>query len=323
MRPQMMCAPPSGSSTWRIDAVRLQLWPEAPPQGVKPYRHGWVHKSNERVLTKLLRERRPRVIVELGSWLGLCTSLLLEESGATVFAVDRWDAHYLLTEQREQYDGDEEALRLLRGLEGEAAKCEVAEGEQAERAQAEHAQAELAAGSASDDESARMTPPAVPLFETFLVNLWQHRARVFPLRMSSLSGVEMISRLKAPVDLVYVDADHRKAAVLADIQACERSFPKALLVGDDWQWPEVREAVQQYALESAGRLRVRSDPSGNWWVLEAAGADGGDSDDLRSDDGGGAVATEEAKDCSGGGTRVVEFVAARGARQARPIHHKI
>ena len=42
--------------------------------------HGWVHAGNERLLRRLLRDRAPRVAVELGSWLGLCATMLLEVS---------------------------------------------------------------------------------------------------------------------------------------------------------------------------------------------------------------------------------------------------
>lgn len=155
--------------TWRLAAARLRLWPSALPDGVRPYHHGWVHRGNEtmcaprarvdrgrvstadatarasartceltaaarrlatrRRLRQLLRARRPKVVVEVGCWLGLCTQLLLEAStheaysdaaavasagslpasegapssgGAAVFAIDRWDADFLLREQHAQ-----------------------------------------------------------------------------------------------------------------------------------------------------------------------------------------------------------------------------
>jgi predicted O-methyltransferase YrrM len=53
------------------------------------------------MLRQLIQEQQPKVIVELGSWLGLCTAFLLEQSasgGAAVFAIDRWDAALLLRE---------------------------------------------------------------------------------------------------------------------------------------------------------------------------------------------------------------------------------
>lgn len=218
----------SGASMWRFAAARLQLWPVDRPAGVAPYSHGWVHSGNERMLRQLIRERAPRVIVELGSWLGLCTTLLLEESadvGSAIFAVDRWDASFLLQTQREQYADDAEALELL---------------------------AEL------------------PLYETFLVNMWAHRTRLFPLRMATHAGMATICELGAAeaVGLVYVDADHTHEAVLEDVRTAARCFPAALLTGDDWQWPGVRTAIEQYVTESNGRLRCHAHAAENWWWLE-------------------------------------------------------
>ena len=211
---------PAASSTWRIAAAKLQLWPSEPP-AVQTYHHGWVHKGNETMLKRLIAERKPRVIVELGSWLGLCTALLLEESGnAAVFAIDRWDATFLLDQQRDQYARDDEALGMLNGI---------------------------------------------PLYETFLVNTWEWRQRLFPMRMDTVDGLRAVAALGAPVDLIYIDADHTEAGVTRDIRAAEECFPDALICGDDWSWPGVRQAVEKYAADSGGRLAVEAHQ--NWWVL--------------------------------------------------------
>ena len=220
------------SNRWRLAAATLKLWPDQPPQA-STYHHGWVHRGNERLLRRLICEHRPRVIVELGSWLGLCTTLLLEASeaygAAAVFAVDRWDGRWLLEQQPAQYERDEEAYSLLTH------------------------------GDGGGDGA------ALPLFETFLANMWEHRTRLFPLRMDTLEGIEAVRALGAPVDLVYIDADHSKAAVLGDVRAAAAAFPQALLVGDDWQWPEVRAAIEEHAAECS--CRVEAHANENWWRL--------------------------------------------------------
>ena len=232
------------SATWRLEAARLQLWPREPPT-VAPYMHGWVHVGNERMLRRLVRERAPRVIVELGCWLGLCTDLLLElsaELGSAVFAVDRWDSEYLLQSQRDQYERDEIGLRVLQGGVLSCAHYGASNG-----------------------------AAPVPLHDTFLINLWEHRARLFPLRMDTLEGIATIQRLGAAdvVGLVYIDANHETVAVLADLQAATRAFPNATCCGDDWQWASVRAAVEQYMSEQGeGRLRLNAHPAENWWDLE-------------------------------------------------------
>ncbi|KAL1518674.1 hypothetical protein AB1Y20_002962 [Prymnesium parvum] len=212
------------TSRWRLAAAALRLWPDEQPD-VAPFMHGWVHLGNERLVRRLIASRRPRVLVELGSWLGLFTTFLLEETelcGASVFAVDPWDAARLQTSQADQYAADPEARRILAD---------------------------------------------VPLYATFLANTWPHRHRLFPLRMTSLEGLAQIERLGAPVDLVYIDGDHSLDAVLADLEACHALFPEAAVVGDDWQWPEVRQAVRQFCTEHP-MLQVVSHPRENWWYLE-------------------------------------------------------
>ncbi|KAL3915739.1 MAG: hypothetical protein SGPRY_007102 [Prymnesium sp.] len=213
------------ATKWRLRASKLRLWPDEEPQ-VEKRMHGWVHRGNEALLRRLIASRRPRIIVELGSWLGLSTTLLLEETEAqlaSVFSVDMWDAELLRTCQAEQYTTDPEAQSILN---------------------------------------------SVPLFSTFLANLWDYRHRLFPLRMSSLEGLACIQALEAPVDMIYVDADHSYNAVLADLQACHAKFPRALIVGDDWQWPEVRKAVRQFTSNLTG-IDVVAHPRENWWFLES------------------------------------------------------
>ena len=214
------------AATWRLRAAGLALWPDTCPTA-PPFEHGWVHRGNERMLRRLLAKRRPKVVVELGSWLGLCTTLLLEEteeSGAAVFAVDPWDAAFLRSDEtlHRQYARDPTAVRIL---------------------------------------------DTVPLYDTFLVNVWPYRQRCFPMRMTSGEGLAAIARLGAPVGMVYVDADHSYDAVRADLRACAAHFPDALLCGDDWQWPAVQRAVTDHAASHAG-LAVHADPTENWWWLE-------------------------------------------------------
>lgn len=218
-------AGPSAAS-WRLRATRAYPWPEERPN-VPVQEHGWLHRGNERLLLRLLAERRPKIIIELGSWLGLTTSVLLEAAAeweGVVFAVDRWDEELLLTEQRAQYEqADSVALEILQQ---------------------------------------RMLLP------TFLANTWEYRHRLFPVRMDSVDGLRALWRMGVLPDLIYVDADHTRLAVLAELEACEELFPKALVCGDDWQWLGVREAVRAFAEARGGRLRLHSHPRENWWWFE-------------------------------------------------------
>lgn len=65
------------------------------------------------------------------------------------------------------------------------------------------------------------------------------------LRASSLDAAEKFE--DASLDIVYVDANHTYSQALADLEAW---FPKirsgGLLIGDDWDWPEVKKAVHTF-----------------------------------------------------------------------------
>jgi hypothetical protein len=45
-------------------------------------------------------------------------------------------------------------------------------------------------------------------------------------------------------DLVYIDADHRYESVVKDLSTALDLFPRAIIVGDDFNWDEVRRAVE-------------------------------------------------------------------------------
>lgn len=71
-------------------------------------RRNWLPSRLPTAL-RLPRVPQPEVIIEVGCWLGLTTTLLCEESavhGAAVFAIDRWDAAYCLGHLAEQYRAD-------------------------------------------------------------------------------------------------------------------------------------------------------------------------------------------------------------------------
>lgn len=94
------------------------------------------------------------------------------------------------------------------------------------------------------------------LYETFLVNCWNDRARIIPVRSGTLEGLERVARHGLQPDLIYVDADHRFEGVTADLQAIGRLFPRAIIVGDDWNWEGVRRAATAFSNATDRRLEA-------------------------------------------------------------------
>ncbi len=81
------------------------------------------------------------------------------------------------------------------------------------------------------------------LYEQFLRNMWDDRARVIPVRADTLQGMEAVARCGIRPEAIYIDASHDRQAVYRDIDNATRLFPGVPLVGDDWPFASVREAV--------------------------------------------------------------------------------
>jgi hypothetical protein len=65
-------------------------WPPEMPT-VEKDGHGWFREQNVKVLQKQFDSPiKPRVVIELGSWLGLSTRFLAERA-ETVIAIDHWE----------------------------------------------------------------------------------------------------------------------------------------------------------------------------------------------------------------------------------------
>lgn len=91
------------------------------------------------------------------------------------------------------------------------------------------------------DEEYKTLLPA--LYETFLVNVWDYRERVVPLRSTTLSGLKLLHRLDVVPDFIYVDAAHDYESVKQDVLTAKKLFPEATLAGDDFNWQDVKRAV--------------------------------------------------------------------------------
>ena len=78
-----------------------------------------------------------------------------------------------------------------------------------------------------------------------------------PLKMETVAGVKVLKDKGIKPQIIYIDADHHYAPCKADIQACLRAFPDAILVGDDYgHYESVRNAVTECALEFDKHVHV-------------------------------------------------------------------
>ncbi len=85
------------------------------------------------------------------------------------------------------------------------------------------------------------------LNESFLAQCWTYRNQIIPLRMTTLDGLRTVADFGLAPDLIYVDAEHSYAAVIAELELSRHLFPGAILAGDDYDWDGVRRAVDDFA----------------------------------------------------------------------------
>ena len=89
------------------------------------------------------------------------------------------------------------------------------------------------------------------LYETFLVNCWQYKNRLIPVKNSSLLGLQDVYNEKIKPDLVYIDASHDYDAVTKDLEKTFALFPNTIICGDDWGWDPVRTAVEDFSARNS------------------------------------------------------------------------
>jgi len=104
----------------------------------------------------------------------------------------------------------------------------------------------------------------VTLWETFLVNCWDYKDRLIPIREYTHKGLDILSKIDMDVDLVYIDASHGYEDVLSDITKSLKYFPSAIIMGDDWGWPTVQKAVKEVAEKENFKIIIDK----NCWKYE-------------------------------------------------------
>lgn len=111
-------------------------------------------------------------------------------------------------------------------------------------------------GSPEHRDDAELREALPRLYDTFLAECWAERERIIPLRMGSVAGLRAVAQAGLAPDAIYIDADHSFKSVVADLTAALDLFPSAVIVGDDWDWEEVRKAVEAVLAPRGLRCQV-------------------------------------------------------------------
>ena len=90
-----------------------------------------------------------------------------------------------------------------------------------------------------------------PLYPTFLVNVWDLKNKIIPIRADSVRGLEYLKKINVEPNIIYIDGDHHYEPAKRDISTALRLFPEAILVGDDYgNYEDVRRAVLECAADN-------------------------------------------------------------------------
>ena len=106
------------SQNHRLAVLRRRFpWPTTIPAGIRPNEAShFLRPQTQTMLQRRLRERRPELVVEIGSWLGGSTRVIADISRAHVIAIDTWlgsEEHQTGTEWDRRHDSHREILAQL------------------------------------------------------------------------------------------------------------------------------------------------------------------------------------------------------------------
>ncbi|MBC7986603.1 MAG: class I SAM-dependent methyltransferase [Sphingomonadaceae bacterium] len=92
------------------------------------------------------------------------------------------------------------------------------------------------------------------LYYQFMANVlhFGFRDSITPLPLTGVAGAKLFKHLEIRPDLIYIDGDHEYESVLFDLRLwLEQLRPGGAIIGDDYNWPGVRRAVEEILNDSA------------------------------------------------------------------------
>lgn len=204
-------------------------WPKEKPT-TPPDNHNWLCQGNMILLDHFINELKPKFILELGSWTGggsssfILNTVKYKSPNTHVICMDHWSKDW-----KDHTNG------------GTTGHPEVDEKTGKVKPTDEH-------GNVTDLSHIEN------LWESFLQNTWEHQNYLTPVRAKAEVGLEQLHKMNIPIDLIYIDAHHHFDGVVHDVMKCAEFWPNAVIVGDDWSWESVREAVHYCAKKLDKRI---------------------------------------------------------------------
>ncbi len=201
--------------TTKLQTLRSQNpWPDIHELDGQPSYVWCLDGGGRHVILDLIRERKPKVFLEVGVFVGGSSLQWLRNSSddMTLLAADTWDHRaeafvFKMAREPAPWIVDIEPVQAL------------------EMPLREHG-----------------------IYKVALHNLRNFRNRVIPLRMAAVELYSYVKSFGEP-DIIYIDANKERQ----DYVLAHETFPNAILCGDDWGWrnKQGEMVVRSYVYEIA------------------------------------------------------------------------
>lgn len=233
----------AGISSLRLGMVRDARVHKVVPsmsRFVPQLRHGWLMSGTANLLAAAMEVTDPWAILELGSWYGKSTRFMLSMArcDATIYAVDHFknNAHY----SGAMWKLGPLDKMYLRHLRYETFHANVAPyvGKVA-------AAAASPASSASGSVSSRCECSA---HSAASAASDEPERRVVMMKMDALEAIDLLAVQDIQPQLVFIDCEKKRGPLRDLILHIQDAFPDAVIVGDDYLFPSVQEAVDDLGL---------------------------------------------------------------------------
>lgn len=170
--------------------------------------HGWLSADTRACLMASLAVIKPACVLELGSWYGLSSRLIVNSTAhCRLFAVD----HY---KNATIFEGARRKLSPSDKLFFNHPRFETFHA---------NVGATLTERGAAKGNSVVM------------------------VQMDAMAAIERLRELGQEPQLVFIDCEKKTDALVKMIMSVRRCFPRAVIVGDDYVFPSVRRAVASFA----------------------------------------------------------------------------
>jgi hypothetical protein len=215
----------------KLETLRSQNpWPDIHELDGQPSYVWSLDGGGRHLIVDLIRERKPKVFLEVGVFVGGSSLQWLQNSSddMTLLAADIWDHGaenfvFKMAHEPAQWIVDMEPVQAL-----------------------------------------QMPLKEYGIYKVAMHNLRDFRNRVIPLRMAAAKLYSYIKTFGEP-DIIYIDANKERQ----DYVLAHETFPNSILCGDDWGWrnKEGEMVVRSYVYEVAKARDCTVTAERATWVL--------------------------------------------------------